>query len=210
MTCYTLIEVRNQIAIMVSEILIARHGETDWNQSGRWQGHTDRPLNENGYRQAQSLAAKLSDGKLDAVYSSDLTRARVTAEVIANSAGVTNIGIDNRLRERNLGTLEGLTTAEICSLTGLPRNGVTIKGISAHPSVEAWDSFIQRVSNALDDIRKSNPDNRVLVVAHGGVMIALSMYILDDYETPRTFTNGEVIKLYFDHGWNIHFSNSTR
>ena len=94
----------------MTTLLLVRHGETDWNRDGRWQGQSDTPLNELGRRQARELAEQL-DG-VDVVYSSDLARARETAEILAERAGV-EVRLDPRLRERGFGAWEGLTLAEI-------------------------------------------------------------------------------------------------
>lgn len=193
---------------MVSEILVARHGETDWNFNGKWQGHTDRPLNERGLEQARVLATKLSSIRIDSIYASDLARARTTAEIIASAVGVSNVEIDARLRERNLGSFEGLSSDEICAILGIPRHKLTIKEIGANETIEKWGSFANRIRSAVDDIRARNSDKRVLIVAHGGVMAALSMIILNDFETPRKFTNGEIIRLSFEDEWSIQFSGS--
>src|SRR3954452_24611267 len=92
-------------------LLLVRHGETDWNAEGRLQGHTDRPLNEYGRRQAKELAARLAGGHVDAIYASDLSRARETAEIVGERLGLTVV-IDPDLRETNWGTWEGLTGDE--------------------------------------------------------------------------------------------------
>ena len=92
--------------------LLARHGETDWNLERRVQGHTDRPLNESGRAQALALADRLSTESLDAVYSSDLARARETAAVIAARHGLDVIETSD-LREKDFGSWEGMTDTEI-------------------------------------------------------------------------------------------------
>lgn len=185
------------------EILVARHGETDWNLSGRWQGHTNRPLNDTGLKQASDLAGRMSEIGLDAIYASDLDRARTTAKIVADATGINNISIDSRLRERNLGTFEGLMTPEICSILGIAPRPLTIKDIGVNETIEKWELFVSRISDALDEIRVSNKGKRVLVVAHGGVMGAIAMMVLHDYETPRRFTNGDFLKLTYDHSWNV-------
>lgn len=187
-----------------SEILVARHGETDWNLSGRWQGHTDRPLNETGLRQARELATKMAGMNIDSIYSSDLGRAKATADIVAASTGIDNIVVDGRLRERNLGTFEGLTTEEICLKLGMPKKQLTIKEIGVNESMEKWELFVGRIENSLEDIRRNNIGKRVLVVAHGGVMGAIAMLVLNDFETPRRFTNGDYLKLRFEDGWKVH------
>jgi broad specificity phosphatase PhoE len=77
----------------VTELLLVRHGETDWNAEGRLQGHTDRPLNEYGRRQAQRLADELAGEELEAIYSSDLARARETAEIVGERSGFRSCSI---------------------------------------------------------------------------------------------------------------------
>jgi len=88
----------------VTTLLLVRHGETDWNAEGRLQGHTDRPLNDFGRRQAAALAERLADDDIDAVYASDLARARETAEILADRLGLAVV-TDPDLRERNWGQL---------------------------------------------------------------------------------------------------------
>jgi 2,3-bisphosphoglycerate-dependent phosphoglycerate mutase len=95
----------------VTTILIARHGESDWNRERRWQGYADRPLTDRGREQARALAARLAHIELDAVYSSDLQRARDTAAVVAENQGL-EVQAVPELREVDVGSWSGLTRVE--------------------------------------------------------------------------------------------------
>ncbi len=95
----------------MTTLLLARHGETDWNRARRWQGHADRPLTDRGRAQATALAERLADIELDAVYSSDLRRARETAEAVARAQGLDVVELPE-LREVDVGSWEGLTRDE--------------------------------------------------------------------------------------------------
>src|SRR5436190_14632330 len=99
--------------VRVTTLLLARHGETDWNHARRWQGHADRPLTERGRAQAASLAERLADIALDAVYASDLQRARETAAVVAAKQGLEVIELRD-LREVDVGSWEDRTLTELC------------------------------------------------------------------------------------------------
>jgi broad specificity phosphatase PhoE len=136
----------------VTTLLLVRHGETDWNAEGRLQGHTDRPLNEHGRRQAQALAGRLADQEIAAVYSSNLARARETAEIVAEPLGL-SVFLDADLREKNWGTWEGLTPSE--------REQVAYAG-------ETTDEHRERTLRAVHRIADGNPGRRVVVVTHGG------------------------------------------
>src|SRR5437667_11321226 len=96
----------------MTTLLLARHGETDWNREGRWQGWADPPLNEAGREQARALAEQLRTMPFDAVYSSDLRRAHETAEIVGRPHHVP-IRVDRDLREIDIGSWSGLTRAEI-------------------------------------------------------------------------------------------------
>ncbi|HLB04962.1 MAG TPA: histidine phosphatase family protein, partial [Gaiellaceae bacterium] len=93
-------------------ILLARHGESDWNREHRWQGHTDRPLSELGRAQAAALAERLARVPLAAIYASDLARARDTARAVAERRGMTVITRAD-LREVDVGSWSGLTRDEV-------------------------------------------------------------------------------------------------
>jgi broad specificity phosphatase PhoE len=151
---------------MPTTMLIARHGETDWNRERRWQGHADPPLNALGRRQARALGARLTARPPTAVYSSDLSRARETAEIVAELFGL-QVLLDARLREVDVGEWSGLTTAEVGRLypDGLRRRS---EGATGWVSGEPYEEMDSRVVAALRAIAVHHPGERVLIVTHGG------------------------------------------
>ena len=139
----------------MTTLLLVRHGETDWNADGRLQGQTDRPLSDFGRRQARQLAEELADEEFQAIYASDLSRARETAEIVGERVGVPVV-LDPELREKNWGTWEGLTAVE--------RDRVEFVG-------ETTEEHQERILRALQRISERHPgDGRLLVVTHGGSM----------------------------------------
>ncbi len=139
----------------MTTLLLVRHGETDWNAEGRLQGQTDRPLSDYGRRQAQQLAGGLESEEVEAIYSSDLARARETAEIVGERLGLT-VELDPDLREKDWGTWEGLTALE--------RDRVEFVG-------ESTEEHQERILRALRRISERHPgERRVLVVTHGGSM----------------------------------------
>ena len=149
----------------MTTLLLVRHGETDWNRDGRWQGHSDTHLNELGRQQAERLAGELSD--VDVVYSSDLARARETAGILAERLGL-EVRLDPRLRERSFGAWEGLTVDEIeAAFQEDHRRWQSGDGPGADDA-EAFDAFAARVDSFLQEILPLHPDENVLIVGHGG------------------------------------------
>jgi 2,3-bisphosphoglycerate-dependent phosphoglycerate mutase len=145
----------------VTTLLLARHGETDWNRELRIQGSSDIDLNELGREQARALATELADVELDAVYASDLARARATAEAVAAARGL-EVRLDARLRERSFGSWEGLTREDIAEL---PEG-------SRHEG-ESDEEVRARVLEAIEEIARAHPGRQVLVVSHGGALNTL-------------------------------------
>ncbi len=94
-------------------LLLLRHGQSTWNLDGRWQGLADPPLSELGSAQATAAAPALAQYEFAAVYSSDLQRAKSTAEIISRALSITQLTVDPYLRERDVGDWTGMTTAEI-------------------------------------------------------------------------------------------------
>jgi broad specificity phosphatase PhoE len=180
----------------VTELLLVRHGETDWNRDGRWQGHSDTHLNDAGRRQAARLAGEL-DG-IDVIYSSDLARARETAEIVAQRLGLP-VRVDARLRERSFGAWEGKTGPEIeAEFRDAHARWLAGEGPGADDA-EAFGDFAARVRGFLADVLAAHPDETVLVVAHGGsirVIHALAEgldYVRDHRSIPGV-PNGSVAR----------------
>ncbi|XP_022740502.1 phosphoglycerate mutase-like protein 4 isoform X2 [Durio zibethinus] len=159
-----------------AEIVVVRHGETEWNADARIQGHLDVDLNEAGKQQAASLADRLSkEPKISAVYSSDLKRALVTAETIAARCGGLQVITDADLRERNLGDLQGLILHEAAKLS--PK---AYKAFLSHRTDqdipgggESLDQLYHRCTSSLQRIGRKHKGERVVVVSHGGVIRSL-------------------------------------
>lgn len=150
---------------LVSTLLLVRHGETDWNRDGRWQGHSDTHLNDVGREQASRLASEL-DG-VDVVYSSDLARARETAEILAARLELP-VHVDPRLRERSFGSWEGRTGPEIeATFAGAHARWLAGEGPGADDA-EPFADFAARVQAFLAEVVERHPDETVLVVSHGG------------------------------------------
>jgi broad specificity phosphatase PhoE len=152
----------------VTTILLARHGETDWNLHRRVQGHSDTPLNDTGRAQARVLASELAGERIDAVYSSDLARAHETATILAEARGLGVTAVPD-LRERNFGTWEGLTDKEVLDRFPEAANG-------PWGDAETREELAERVTDALLRIADAHPDGRVLVITHGGPVRAVLVH----------------------------------
>lgn len=151
----------------MTTILLARHGETDWNAEGRWQGHSDRRLTERGREQARELGEQLDH--VDVVYTSDLARARETAEIAAARLGA-EVRVDPRLRERAFGAWEGLTSVEVESAFADAHSRWRAGEGFGADDAEPYDAFAERVGSFVADVLERHPGETVLVVAHGGTV----------------------------------------
>jgi adenosyl cobinamide kinase/adenosyl cobinamide phosphate guanylyltransferase len=168
----------------MKELWLVRHGTTDWNASGKIQGHADIPLNAQGEEQARAVGQKLSEIPFDAVWCSDLGRARRTAQL----AGFLRAVPDPRIRELDFGGCEGLTWDE---LDGLTRDDLmAYEGFQA-PSGESSLALTRRVTGFVDSL----PEGRHLLFTHGGVVRAL---LHECGEGPTHLQNGSVTRISWD------------
>ena len=155
-------------------VYVARHGETDWNALGKIQGHTDIPLNETGRDQARDLARQLRGKGIAAVASSDLARAMETARIVGEALGLGLELVERELRERHLGSFEGLTRDE-CKAR-FPKEFASWRAHpldSTPPGAEPHPAFHVRVKKAVRKAAKLVAEGAVLVVTHGGCLKAL-------------------------------------
>ena len=161
---------------MTTTLLLIRHGQTDWNAAGRWQGHTDIPLNEIGLAQAQALANRLQSWPIQAIYCSDLKRAAATAQAISLTTGAPVIA-DPRWRERYAGRLEGLTREQIQEQ--LPDVwAVLSQGQAEAPEGETYLALRERVAAAYHDLVKEHPNQMIAIISHGGTLHNFISYIM--------------------------------
>jgi broad specificity phosphatase PhoE len=156
----------------VTTIHLARHGETDWNRELRWQGHSDPPLNERGRRQARALADAVSRTRLAAVYSSDLSRASETAQIVASRLELP-LSVDPGLREIDVGSWEGFTLAEIEAHSPEAVARWEERGEHGWEGGESHEQMAARVHEAVHSIAARHEGEEVLVVSHGGPIRAL-------------------------------------
>jgi broad specificity phosphatase PhoE len=150
----------------VTAILLVRHGETDWNNEGRWQGHADRPLNEAGRTQALALAESLAGRQIDAVYSSDLVRAHATARIVADRLGLP-VELDAGLREVDVGEWSGRARDDLerSDPEGFRRWRAGGKGWQGG---ESYEQMGERVVATVLEIAGRHPGGTILIVSHGG------------------------------------------
>jgi alpha-ribazole phosphatase len=163
---------------MSTGIYLIRHGETDWNVNGRWQGQADIPLNEKGKIQALEVAGKLKNSMCGAIYSSDLIRARQTAEVISKTLLISSIYYDSRLREIHQGLWEGLSIIEIREQYKVEfQRRQENPWLVSPPGGETAQQVQERVTHLIDEIKSREAGKNVAVVTHGFVIaVILSHY----------------------------------
>jgi probable phosphoglycerate mutase len=155
-------------------LYLARHGETDWNATHRWQGQTDVPLNAQGRAQARAVAGALRAVGVAAIVASDLSRAHETASIIGNELALPIAYVDSALRERSFGCFEGLTREECERLH--PDAWRLWKDQRSPPlGAEGHEQLTLRAVEAIERVarRVARDDAPALVVTHGGVLRAI-------------------------------------
>ena len=179
-------------------LFLFRHGETDWNREGRLQGHTDTPLNATGLAQAQTLGESLRPHRLDAVVSSDLSRARVTAQIVAEALRVPLL-IEAGLRETNVGAAEGLLWADAKRRFG---EGLTERWYSdgdvAFPGGETGIATRMRGLTGLRRFAIAHPYRRIGVSTHGAMVRQLMKHALPPGSPPAPVRNTTLYVLRYE------------
>ena len=192
---------RNEHKDSVTTICIIRHGETDWNASGRLQGSEDIELNNSGREQAIQIAGYFQDEPWDVVVSSPLKRAFETAEIIATSLEISTVHLVDELRERSYGSGSGLLPEE--------RRLRFPDGI---PDQEEFEHLRQRAMIGLTKIANEFKGKRIIVVSHGGLTNSI-LFTLSDGEFGSFKTrlkNGCISKITEQNSkWSVEFYNKT-
>ncbi|SRR5713226_133545 len=190
-----------------AQVIVVRHGETTWNMERKFQGHLDSELTAKGISQAQAIAERLVNHSFSALYSSDLGRATQTAQIISAATGRTVVS-DPRLRERNLGVFQGLTSEEIKakypgeyeSYRSRDPDYIVPEGESLHRQVE-------RNIACFEELAQRHCAESIVVVTHGGVLSGLFRHVLSiPLEAPRRFDfpNSSLnVFTYGDGGWTL-------
>ena len=171
-----------------TQVILVRHGETEWNIARIRQGHLDSRLTEKGIAQAQALAQRLAREKCTALYSSDLGRAVQTAMAIAELTGH-EVVTDARLRERHLGIFQGLNGDEITAKYPEERRQFRTMGPDyVIPGGESMRQQVERNVAYLNDLAAKHQGEQIVVVTHGGVVSGFFRHTLEiPLEAPRRF-----------------------
>ena len=160
-------------------LLIVRHAQSTWNAEGRWQGQADPPLSDLGEQQAIVAASRLAaEAAFDGVAASDLVRARLTAELMAQELGLDDpVHFEAGLREYDVGEWSGLTRDEIEAAWPGAIRRFSLRELDAPPGGESRSEFDGRVTEAGRKVAAwaaTTGKSRILVVAHGGVLRSLA------------------------------------
>ncbi|MEE0482174.1 MAG: histidine phosphatase family protein [Mitsuokella jalaludinii] len=197
----------------MTKIIFVRHGQTEWNVLGRYQGQTDIALSPLGIEQAEKLAAHFPVDKVEAVYSSDLVRAMMTACCVADRFGLT-VEARPELRELNFGDWEGLTYDEIVA-----KWPDALNNFFQHPDVleiphgESFPKLRERALDAVEKIVACHPEQTVAVFAHGAILrtiLTAALHMDLKYVwTIRQFNTAVNIVTYTEHGTTVELLNGT-
>jgi probable phosphoglycerate mutase len=171
-----------------TQLIVIRHGQTQWNLKLIRQGHLDSPLTEMGLAQASALAGRLAQETFSALYSSDLGRAVQTAQTIADTTGH-KIVTDARLRERHLGVFQGLNGDEVQQQ--FPEEYRLHRTIGPDYVIPGGESVRQQVTRnitCLNEIAERHGGETIVVVTHGGVLSGLFRHTFSiPFDAPRRF-----------------------
>lgn len=201
---------------MATTVIFVRHGETAWNLEQRYQGQEDSPLSDEGLLQAKRVGEFLSRRKIDAIYTSDLGRAVVTAQCIAEPHKLKPI-VDKRLREMSFGVWEGLTRAEVSEQ--FPELfQARLNDSLAHPipGGEEPQEVVGRFLDCLEEKLASHEGETIVFVSHGATLRLVLAHLLDiplSKSQCLAQSNGGISELVFDKNspcpWRVITINST-
>ena len=187
-------------------LILIRHGETLWNSQLRMQGSLDSDLTPKGESQIKALGEWMKEVKFDHLYCSDTGRARKTAEAISKYTGH-SLNFDKRLREKNLGIFEGLTSEE--ARERFPETFQQFKTAGANYVIDQGEStqqLLDRALEAIEEIRNLHHQKIAVLVTHGGVLRVLMKHVLGvPLEAPTQFMIGNtgIFRLIWRDKWFV-------
>lgn len=176
-----------------------RHGSTEWNRLGKLQGQLDTDLTDDGREQARLLGLRLANETWDGIISSDLKRAKETAQIISKMSGIPIIGTDNRLRERKYGQVEGTTATEREERWGPEWK---LQELGQESDDELW----KRWSELETEILEAYPTRKILLVSHGGFIVQVLRVLRMDSEQFLQNTSLTIL-LRQENGWELELYN---
>ncbi|MGM7634139.1 histidine phosphatase family protein [Bacillus sp. Hm123] len=182
---------------------IIRHGSTHWNKEGRAQGNADIPLDQDGFSDARKLAERLATENWDFIYSSDLLRAKQTAEAIGKSIENIDIHLDARLREVSGGQIEGTTEEERISKWGNDWRELDL-------GIESAESVIARALPFIEEMTYKYPDKNILIVSHGSFIKHLLKELVPHSSMAGSPKNTSITKVKsLENDWELEVYNCT-
>lgn len=196
-----------------------RHGETDWNLQNRFHGHTDTPLNARGRQQALELPSLVGSLGLTHLVSSDLSRARETARVLADHLKLP-LKLDARFREAHLGAAQGLTAPEIVDRFGQPlleawRSHNPDALSTRYPGGESGQEILLRVMDGLRELSQLPGGSQIGICTHGGVIRRMLQLLHPEPSAHHPIPNTAIYVFHSSHlspdnAWHLHYSERLR
>ncbi|MDC2864976.1 histidine phosphatase family protein [Bacillus sp. BP-3] len=187
----------------MTKIGIIRHGSTPWNKEGRAQGSSNISLDQAGIADAYKLAERLHKENWDFIYSSDLLRAKQTAEIIGEKLPTIPLYLEARLREAGGGQIEGTTEEERILKWGKNWRELDLE-------IESANSVITRGLSVIEEISSKHDNKNILIVSHGAFIKHLLKELVPHLhmaESPKNTSLTKIIKL--ENGWDSELYNCT-
>lgn len=179
---------------------IIRHGSTAWNKEGRAQGSSDIPLDQEGLTQAHALAERLSKEEWDLIYSSELSRAKQTADIIAERLGLPAPRTDRRLREAEGGLIEGTTEQERIERWGKDWRELDL-------GIESYEKVTARGLEFLEEVSALHPNKKILLVSHGSFIRQLLKKITPNQAEEKLHNTSMTRVKRIQNGWDCELYN---
>ncbi|WP_226681437.1 histidine phosphatase family protein [Sutcliffiella horikoshii] len=181
-----------------------RHGSTAWNKERRAQGSSNIPLDQDGIRDAESLADRIKNEDWNVIYSSDLVRAMQTAEIVARNLQVDEVFLDSRLQEVNGGQIEGTTEPERIEKWGENWRDLDL-------GIESREMVIKRALSFIEEVTEKHKDQNVLVVSHGSYIRHVLRELVKDLKMEDHLENTSVSTVKVREGlWECELYNCTK